>query len=93
VTDWRRYIAHRCMLGAGNVGLVKYGVDELGKLPSHVIEVAQAKVHELMSEAARMQSRGDAERAIQQHIERELWHLLRDFRPAKLSPESISKQG
>ena len=87
---WRVYIAGRCILSAILCKLVPEGTgrDELGKLPAHVIEVAQAKVHQLVKLAMSEDKAGESRLLIGQEIETQLWRLLYDFKPAGATPQS-----
>ena len=82
--QWRAHVTARCMFNASLLGIVPRDTRELGKLPGNVIQVAQAKVHELTADAVRMELASEPEQTIVEYVETEIWQLLRAFKPAHL---------
>lgn len=79
---WHAQITALCMTLAALCELVPWGTTDIGRLPSHVIRVAQSLVHELVDECVRgEETRGKrARRELLQQADARLWELLKAFR-------------
>lgn len=84
---WRSAITDTLMRHAVLHGIVDYGMTRTSDLPKQVADLMVPLCDRLLDEASRNEDDTPASRrAHEQHINRELWNVMKAFRTSKVPP-------